>query len=331
MKKTLAIGSVNMILWAANTRGLDTSDILKSLQISPQSLQNPDERIEIAKVQTIWKAIVEKLGDRSLPLQMGEIISPISVGILAYVMMHAPNLGKSIEKLCQYQDIVCNAVETTFHQKEKLSVIDLRVNSEDMIYPEFALESEMSVYASAFRALTLSEFKLTEVHFEHGPTSDLAIYQRVFQCPLLFESGKNWMVFESSQLEKPILNANASLFPVFEQHAQDLLAPLQPKTRFSDVVKTEIVKCLVGQEPSLSHIAMTLGVGIRNIQKKLKEEGKSFQQLLDEARKELAIKHLKQPYSSTTDIAYLLGYSEPSVFYRSFKKWTGQTPSAFRA
>jgi hypothetical protein len=123
MKKTLAIGSVNMILWAANTRGLDTSDILKSLRISPQSLQNPDERIEIAKVQTIWKAIVEKLGDRSLPLQMGEIISPISVGILAYVMMHAPNLGKSIEKLCQYQDIVCNAVETTFHQKGKLSLL----------------------------------------------------------------------------------------------------------------------------------------------------------------------------------------------------------------
>jgi hypothetical protein len=106
MKKTLAIGSVNMILWAANTRGLDTSDILKSLRISPQSLQNPDERIEIAKVQTIWKAIVEKLGDRSLPLQMGEIISPISVGILAYVMMHAPNLGKSIENFVSIR-ILC--------------------------------------------------------------------------------------------------------------------------------------------------------------------------------------------------------------------------------
>jgi YesN/AraC family two-component response regulator len=69
---------------------------------------------------------------------------------------------------------------------------------------------------------------------------------------------------------------------------------------------------------------MTLGVGIRNIQKKLKEEGKAFSNYWMRLEK-LAIKHLKQPYSSMTDIAYLLGYSEPSVFYRSFKKWTGQT------
>ena len=63
---------------------------------------------------------------------------------------------------------------------------------------------------------------------------------------------------------------------------------------------------------------------------KLKEEGATFQQLLDEIRKDLALKHLKEDILSTTDISYLLGYSEPSVFFRSFKKWTGQTPNFYR-
>lgn len=87
---------------------------------------------------------------------------------------------------------------------------------------------------------------------------------------------------------------------------------------------------LKGKEPSLSNIAKKLGIGVRSIQLKLKEEGVTFQQLLEEIRKNLATKHLKEDKLSTIDIAYLLGYSEPSVFFRSFKKWTGQTPTFYR-
>jgi AraC-like DNA-binding protein len=87
---------------------------------------------------------------------------------------------------------------------------------------------------------------------------------------------------------------------------------------------------LKGEEPKLTGIARNLGMSERSIQMKLKEEGFTFRQLLEDIRKEIAISHLCGYQSSTTDIAYLLGFSEPSVFSRSFKKWTGYSPGAYR-
>lgn len=85
-----------------------------------------------------------------------------------------------------------------------------------------------------------------------------------------------------------------------------------------------------GQEPSLSNIAKKLSIGVRPIQLKLKEVGVTFQPLLEEIRKNLATKHLKEDKLSTTDIAYLLGYFEPRVFFGSFKMCTGETTAFYR-
>jgi len=71
-------------------------------------------------------------------------------------------------------------------------------------------------------------------------------------------------------------------------------------------------------------------MGVRTLQLHLRDENTTYQHLLDDVRKTLAKQHLREPYLSTTDIAYLLGFAEPSVFFRSFKKWTGQTPGAYR-
>ena len=95
-------------------------------------------------------------------------------------------------------------------------------------------------------------------------------------------------------------------------------------------VRQAITEGLKGEEPKLGSIARHLAMSERSIQLKLKEEGLTYQQLLDEVRKEMALSHLQEPYLSTTDIAYLLGFSEPSVFSRAFKKWTGTIPNAYR-
>ena len=330
MNKTLSVGSVNMILWAAHCKGVPQQAIIDAFGIDPVILNDPDNRLAIKTVQAIWQEVIAYSQMPNIPVCMGEIINPVSVGILAYIMMHSPTMGKAIDKLCQYQDIACNAVMTIQEHTEQQVILKFEINSTDIIYPHYAVESEMSVYISAFRALSQSDFPLDAIYLMYPPTADVAEYQRVFGCPVYFNSSENKMIFSKSLLERRIINANPLLFNIFEQHAQDLLAQLQPKEAFSDIIRVEIVKSLKGEEPSLGNIAKQLGIGIRSIQQKLKAEGITFQQLLEQSRKELAIKHLQQVHSSTTDIAYLLGYSDPSVFFRSFKKWTGQTPTMFR-
>ena len=113
MKSSLSVSSFNMILYAAQQKGADIELLCQKIGLKRSTLQNLDGFLPITKVQELWKEAIIITGDEHLPLHVGEMVNTISVGILAYVMMHCPTLGKALEKLCQYQDIVCDASKTS--------------------------------------------------------------------------------------------------------------------------------------------------------------------------------------------------------------------------
>jgi AraC-like DNA-binding protein len=332
---TLSSGSFNLILYAARQRGADSPALCQAVGLDQAVLQNPDGRVPIRMVQALWREAIRVTGEPDLPLQLGDLINPLSLGVLAYVMMHCPTLGKAIEKLCQYQDIACEGVQTVGRLAGDRFYLSLAITSPAIIYPDYTQSSELSIYQSAFRALTGQKVVAEEIRFSFPEPKNRMAYERVFApAKLVFDADKTVMVLDATWLDVPILNANPGLFTLFEQHAVELLRKLRPKNdvpvALSVRVKQEIFTLLKGEEPALATVADGLAMGIRTLQLHLKEEGVTYQQLLDEVRHDLAVCHLREPNFSTTDIAYLLGFSEPSVFYRTFKKWTGSTPGAFR-
>jgi AraC-like DNA-binding protein len=330
---TLSVASVNMLLFAVRQRGLDPDDLARSVGIDPVQLRDPDGRLPIRTMQDLWREIIARTGDPSIALRIGEMINPMSFGVLAYVMMHSPTLGRAFEKLVQYQDIVCDGIRTSGQQIGSQYVLSLQLTSRDIIYPDYAVNSELSVYLSAMHALTGQHIPVSEVRFSYPRPADTTEHERVFSpARLTFGAPETSMVLDAALLDTPVMNASPGLFLLIEQHAIDQMKRLQtPTLTLAQRVRTEIVSLMRGEEPALTVVADKLAMGVRTLQLHLKEEGTSYQQLLADVRRDLAVKHLREPNFSTTDIAYLLGFAEPSVFFRSFKKWTGQTPGAFRA
>lgn len=327
---TLSIASVNLILFAARQRGADPDVLARAVGISPAQLRDPDGRVAIRQVQALWREIVTATGDPAIALQLGELTNPVSIGVLAYVMMHCATLGKAFEKLCQYQDIVCEGVRTTGRREKDQFVIALQITSPDIIYPAYTLNSELSIYQAVIRALTGQPVSARAIRFAYPRPVDTSEHERVFApARLSFDTDLTEMVLDDALLDTPILNANPNLSILFDQHADDLLRRLHKPT-LSTRVRAEIIALMKGEEPTLATVADRLAMGVRTLQLHLKDERTSYQQLLDDIRKDLAVRHLREPNLSTTDIAYLLGFAEPSVFFRSFKKWTGQTPGAYR-
>ncbi|GAB3043127.1 AraC family transcriptional regulator [Spirosoma pulveris] len=333
---TLSVGSINLILFAARQQGADTDALARVVGIDPTQLHNPDGRLPIRKVQALWHEAVTVTGDPALSLKLGEMVNPLAIGVLAYVMMHCQTLGRVFEKLCQYQDIACEGIRTTGQlipandNSGATYSLSLHITSPDIIYLDHTFNSEFSVYLSVIRALTGQRLTAIETRFAYPRPVDTREHERALgPTSLIFDAHETALIFDASLLDTPVLNANPSLFPLFEKHASDILNQLQTPSLKSRV-KAEIVSMMKGEEPTLASIADRLAMGIRTLQLHLKESDTSYQQLLDETRKELAIGHLREPNLSTTDIAYLLGFAEPSVFFRSFKKWTGQTPGAYR-
>ncbi|MEH2184414.1 helix-turn-helix domain-containing protein [Nostoc sp.] len=169
-----------------------------------------------------------------------------------------------------------------------------------------------------------------KVGFQHSLPEEISAYHRLFRAPVEFAQPINEIVFDSTFLSSPLLKSDPGLGRVLDRYIEDLLAKLPQSGSFIDGVRREISIQLRGGNLEVETIAKRLGFVSRTLQRKLKEAGTSYQELLDETRQSLSIYYLQEQQMAVSEVAFLLGFSEASAFYRAFKRWTGTTPSEFR-
>ena len=145
-----------------------------------------------------------------------------------------------------------------------------------------------------------------------------------------FRAPANRLSFASRFLAFPIAKADPSLCVLLDRHAEELLAKFPPRNSLVDQVRSIITGELRGGDPSLERVADQLGFTPRTLQRKLQELGASHNELLDQMRRQLAMRYLREREMAICEVAYLLGFSESSSFHRAFKRWTGVTPKEFR-
>ena len=170
---------------------------------------------------------------------------------------------------------------------------------------------------------------VTYAHAEPpGPAAEDE-YRRVFGCPVSFSQPNTTMTFALGVAYMPIPLANPALLAQFERFADDLLAQLQTTEPFTRTVTKIVLARLDDETLSIDTVARELAVSVRTLQNRLAAEGVVFSDLLRDVRRQLAQQYLRENYS-VEQITYLLGFSEPSVFRKAFKKWWGVTPGEFR-
>jgi AraC-like DNA-binding protein len=138
------------------------------------------------------------------------------------------------------------------------------------------------------------------------------------------------MHFKLEHVQEPVVTSDYNLLQVLVNHAEEKLQDIVGEVGFTSVVKRSIMNMVKPKFPTIEEVAASLNLSVRSFQRKLKEFGKTYKGLLNEVRLDLAKSYLKKPELSIGEIAYLLDYSEPSAFIRSFKRWTKKTPSQYK-
>jgi AraC-like DNA-binding protein len=179
------------------------------------------------------------------------------------------------------------------------------------------------------RTLTGEEINPLKVTFSYPEPESTAEYERVFRCPVLFDQKETGFTISIDVLQKPILYANPELLQHFERYAQAYLAEMDRQDEHTRAVTKIILSRLDDEGLTIKKVAKEMAVSVRTLQYRLKGEGVVFTDLLKDVRENLAKKYLCQDYT-VEEITYLLGFSEPSVFRKAFKKWSGVTPSEYR-
>ena len=180
-----------------------------------------------------------------------------------------------------------------------------------------------------FNYVTDNNFSPTEIHFEHPAPKSIKEHERIFGSNVFFDQDENRIYFDSSLLEHPSLHAEPELLQLHEKLASERVAKLERQDIVSRVYKV-LGEVLETGQVSLDDVASRLDIKARTLRTRLSDADTNFNQVLADYRCNLAKRLLARTNESIDEIVYLTGFSEPSTFYRAFKRWTAQTPVEYR-
>ncbi|MGB8214787.1 MAG: AraC family transcriptional regulator [Anaerolineales bacterium] len=308
---------------------VDTDEFVRSLGIEPASVKSPDARVPVETYLLIQDKAAEYVHDPYLGLHMGEFVEAGSWSILGYMMMNCKTLGEAIEKSGRYSRIIGNLIETKaqFRLNKIKAIFFTPPHAPKM--SRHCFEATFSSSVRMMRTLTGEKLNPLEVAFIYPEPESKVEYERIFCCPVLFGQKENSMTMDIRVGNTPILMANPGLLEYFEKYARDFLAEMDRKDEHTRAVTKIILAHLDDEKLSIDKVAQEMSVSVRTLQNHLGDEGVAFSDLLKDIRERLARKYLHEDYS-VEQITYLLGFSEPSVFRKAFKKWSGVTPREFR-
>jgi len=327
---TVQAQAVEKIVRAAAAHGVTANCLYAAVRLDPSVLLDPDNRIPFAQLVALYEKAADLSGDTNFGLHVGESVNPSAFDVVGYCAINSPTLGAAFTRVARYHSIWTDGALFTLESSGDTSAVVYRYV--DRTIGEHRQDSEMTLatVATLCRNIATPDFVPTAVEFQHDAPPDTSEHQRLFRCAIEFRAPANKLWFASRFLSFPIAKADPSLCVLLDRHAEELLAKFPPRDSLVDQVRNIITGELRGGDPSLERVADQLGFTPRTLQRKLQELGASHNELLDQMRRQLAMRYLREREMAICEVAYLLGFSESSSFHRAFKRWTGVTPKEFR-
>ena len=297
-----------------------------------QKLDDPDVRIAEAVTEKAWSLAATLTGDEALGVHLAESLPRGSLDLIEYALRSSPSLEKGFDRLARYGRLLSDRVAARTHREGEsllFLVHDTATTPLHAARTEFAL----AVALKLARDSTGADIAPLRVSFAHPAPDNIAEHQRFFHTRVRFGAGSSAMSLSASDASRPIRDADAALARIIHGRLENALGERYRSSAGSTSTRVRhvLVEHLGRSVVTLDAVATALTVGRRTLTRRLAEERTSFRHILDEVRSDFARALLQDRSLSIGDIAFFLQYSEPAAFHRSFRRWTGQTPLAFRA
>ncbi|HXQ71990.1 MAG TPA: AraC family transcriptional regulator [Pyrinomonadaceae bacterium] len=328
---TIQAKAAEKILKAAVARGVKAESLCEAVNFDPSVLEDPDSRMPFAQLVALYEKAAELTGDENFGLHIGESVALSAFDVVGYCALNSSTLGAAFARVARYHSIWTDGALFTLETADDTSAIVYRYSDPSILEHRQDSEMTLATVTTLCRNIATPDFTPAAVEFQHAAPANLTEHERLFNCPVKFGATTNRLSFPSAFLSLPIAKADASLCALLDRHAEELLTKYPPRDSLIDRVRTVIADEFRGGEPSVERIADQLGLTARTLQRKLQELGTSYNDVLDQMRRQLAMRYLREPQMAICEVAYLLGFSESSSFHRAFKRWTGVTPKEFRS
>lgn len=302
---------------------------LMQLGYAPAAALNKSEQAVVpgSSADALFDDAARTLHNEALGIDVGKRLPFGSLGILDYALCSAGTVREGLERLVRYYGIVTQRVGLEI-QDDGTHARLLFKRDPKLNHSRHWLEFSFSAIAERLRQTAGPKLSLEAVKFSHPPPADRKVHDAFFGVRVEFSAGEDVMGFASAAFDLPLLTAASALATVLEGRMKEL----EPERALSDPyvgkVRKAVVELLDKEDSRLESVVSRLGVARRSLQRELQQRGTSHKEILDDVRRERALHLLEVPGLTVTEVAYRLGFSEPSAFFRAFRRWTGKSPKA---
>jgi len=310
--------------------GIDALDVLDEVGIDAAKAANPDWRVPHAKFNTLMTRSVELSDDEAFGLLAAEQLQPQVLHGLGLAWLASDTVYAGLQRLVRFGKLVSTTLDMQLIEERDLVHMVLGRNVE-MDGFAFANRDYAVGMVTRMSQMTLGEFLApVAIEIERPTPQEPQRWDYMLSSRVSFEADATRITWSRADIMEPLVTGDPVLARVNDEQTQAYLESFLSQTMSREVVD-KIVERLPDGPPNQQQIADALHVSNRTLQRKLKDEGTSFMDLLQDTRLQLARKYLRQPSRSVVETSYLLGFSEPSTFSRAFKRWTGVAPADFRS
>jgi len=322
------MGSVSVLLLrpvvlAVGSAGLEA--FWRATDLTPEIVGDDEARISAPQFCVAWAEALRLAGNRQLALAIAAATPPGAFGIVEYVCRSAPTLGDALRQWVRYLNLLDDAVEVGLVVDDERAC--LRVIRESEAPAPASHELCWGLVARYARELSTVPFRLSSIEFAHP--GDPAPYRAWFDAPVVFGAEATQLVMPAAALGASLVSSDPALLSILTRAADDLARTLPEDPSITAQVRRVLHEALRHDDAGVDSIAKKLGLTGRSLQRRLDDEGTTFNKLREQVRRELAQRYLDDGLA-IAEISFLLGFSEPSAFFRAFKRWTGETPLAHR-
>ncbi len=322
---------VPVFLAVHRAAGGDVDALVRKLALPAGADAMREVDIPLRKLDELCQAAAAQAGDPNLGLHLAIRLPHGSYGLVEYIGRSAATVYHALERFIRYSSLLNDVVSFGLERRDDCATLTQRVPGHPLCVGRQAGEMFVALVVRYIREIAATDWNPVGIAFAHDAPADTSALTEFFRAPLTFNAGENRVELPLSLLERPIVSGDPMLFGVLDAQAAQLLASRPKKADPLAKVREQIKRALDDGQPQLDGVARALRLSPRTLQRRLGDEGATFQQLVDEVREELARVHIKNPALALGEVAYLLGFSEMSSFTRAFRRWTGVTPSRWRS
>jgi AraC-like DNA-binding protein len=332
---TTAAGQARALIDFAVARGGVEADMLRASGLSAAMLEDPDNRVPVVAYRALFQAAAAATGDPAIALAFGADTDFRRISVVGLIAYASRDMTEALAQMNRYSRLVTEVDGigdgprfVNVFRDDGVWLEDRRINPNE--FPELTESSWSRFIVGSRKGFPDYVFAL-EAHVTHAAPAHREAYERIWQVPVVFGAPRNAIRMNPDWPSLTIASENRYVFGVLSERADALLKSLDGAATCRRRLEEKLMRLLHTGDVGADRLARELGLSRTTLYRRLKDEGATYESVLDDLRRRLAMHYLSGRKVSVNETAYLVGFSDPASFSRAFKRWTGASPREARA